>query len=70
MAITAVCFHDLPQEPFDSVRPEFLEELEEEEDKVLNKCLRLFNLDELLGTLFEFIETYAKHSPLSEKDWP
>ncbi len=52
------------------MRSEYLEELDEEEEKALDKSLRLFDLDKLLGTLYEFIETYAKHSPLNEKDWP
>ncbi len=52
------------------MRPEFKEELEEEEVEALNKSLRLLDLDKLLGALLEFIETFAKHSPLNEKDWP
>ncbi len=52
------------------MRPENLEELEKEEEEALNKSLRFFDLDELLGTLYEFVETYAKHSPVNEMDWP
>ncbi len=52
------------------MRPEFREELEEEEREALNESLRLLDLDKLLRALYEFIETYAKHSPLNEKDWP
>ena len=36
----------------------------------LDKCLRSFNLDRLLGALFEFIETYVKYSPDNELKWP
>ena len=64
------------QEPFDSesMPSDFLEELttdrEENQLEDLNHCLRAFNLDRLLGTLYEFIETYVKHSPSNEKEWP
>ena len=58
------------QEPFDSVRDEFLKPLKEEEKDELEKCLRLFELDSLLGTLYEFIETHVKHSPDGELEWP
>ena len=49
---------------------DFLEELTADQEKALNHCLRAFNLDGLLGTLYEFIETYVKHSPSNEKEWP
>ena len=57
------------QEPFDSVRDEFLKPLKDEEKDELEKCLRLFELDSLLGTLYEFIETHVKHSPDGELEW-
>ena len=55
--------------------PEYLtEELttdgEENQVEALGQCLRVLDLDKLLGTLYEFIETYVKHSPFNEKDWP
>ena len=37
--------------------------------EALDKCLRVFNLDRLLGALFEFIETYVKYSPDNELNW-
>ena len=58
------------QEPFDSVRDDFLKPLQQEEKEALEKCLRLFDLDSLLGTLYEFIETHVKHSPNEELLWP
>lgn len=58
------------QEPFNTIRPEFLCELSEEEGEALNCCLGLFDSDLLLGTLYEFIETYIKHCPLQEHDQP
>ena len=66
------------QEPFDSIRPEFLRDLSDSEDgedgedqiTALNRCLGQFEPDLLLGTLYEFIETYVKHCPLHEHDAP
>ena len=52
------------------MRDDFLKQLEDDEKEALEKCLRLFDLDSLLGTLFEFIETHVKHSPNDELSWP
>ena len=52
------------------MRDDFLKPLEDEEKEALEKCLRLFELDSLLGTLYEFIETHVKHSPNEELPWP
>jgi hypothetical protein len=52
------------------VRVEFLKLLEDDKKEALEKCLRLFDLDSLLGTLYEFIETHVKHSPNEELPWP
>ena len=49
---------------------EFMEELPADGEEALNHCLRAFDLDKLLGTLYEFIETHVKHSPSTEKEWP
>ena len=61
------------QEPFDSIHQKFLCELsngEEGEDQLaaLDRCLGQFDPDLLLGTLYEFIETYVKHCPHQEHD--
>ena len=61
------------QEPFDSIRQEFLCVLSRDEDgedqhDALDRCLGQFDPDLLLGTLYEFIETYIKHCPLQEHD--
>ena len=64
-----------PQEPFDlDFMPEcFLEELktdwEENQVEALDCCLRALDLDKLLETLYEFIETHIKYSPSNEKEW-
>jgi len=56
------------QEPFDS---EYIpsEELTTDGEKALSNHLKAFDLDKLLGALYEFIETYVKHSPPNEKEW-
>jgi hypothetical protein len=62
----------LSQEPFDSVHNKYLRDLSEEDGddqkKELDGCLRAFDLDRLLGALFEFIETHVKYSPDNELD--
>ena len=63
------------QEPFDLIRQEFLRELSKDEDgedqfTALDRCLGQFDPDLLLGTLYEFIETYVKHRPQREHDHP
>ena len=66
----------ITQEPFDldSMPEHILKELttdgEEDQVEALGRCLRVLDLDNLLGILYEFIETYIKHSPPNEKDWP
>lgn len=47
----------------------YLRDLCEEEKAALDRCLRTFNLDRLLGSLFEFIETHVKYSPDGELKW-
>ena len=63
------------QEPFDSIRQEFLRELSKDEDgenqfTELDLCLGQFDPDLLLGTIYEFIETYVKHCPQHLHDQP
>ena len=61
------------QDPFDTVKEEFSKELtsegEDNQTTALDRCLRSFNLDHLLGILYEFIETHVKHCPDTERDW-
>lgn len=47
-----------------------LEPLDKEAKDTLEICLRQFDLELLLGTLYEFIETYVKHSLDEELIWP
>ena len=42
----------------------------DDQKATLNKCLRSFDLDRLLGGLYEFIETHVKYSPDNELKWP
>ena len=63
------------QEPFDNFRDEFLEELHgEAEDgsnqlKELDQMLKSVDVPSLLNMLYEFIETYVRHSESREKNW-
>eukprot|EP00731_Ephydatia_muelleri_P016208 Em0009g632a len=56
------------QEPFDQLDSEFLEKLTIDQESALTKMLRSCNLGQLLGILFEFIETFLRHS-LSNLQW-
>ena len=61
------------QEPFNSIHKDFLCGLSkdgENQFEALDRCLGQFDPDLLLGTLYEFIETYIKHCPLKECDQP
>ena len=51
-------------------REELITNRDENQVEALNCCLRVLDLDNLLGALFEFIETFVKHSPSNEKEWP
>ncbi len=59
------------QEPFGSVNEKYMVELRMTTKRLhdLNKCLRSFDLDRMLGGLYEFIETYVKYSPDNELKW-
>ena len=57
------------QEPFDSIQDDFLQDLSGEDRQGLGNSLRSFNLDKLLGSLYEFIETHLKHCPENERKW-
>ena len=46
------------------------EDPEDDQKAALDKCLRLFDLDRLLGILFEFVELYVKSAPKSELNKP
>ena len=43
---------------------------DDNQEAALEKCLRTFDLDRLLGALYEFIETHVKYSPTVELKWP
>lgn len=63
------------QESFNSIHKDFLCGLSEEDSgenqcEALDRCLGQFDPDLLLGTLYEFIETFIKHCPLKESDQP
>ena len=54
----------LVQEPFDTVLHEkYLRKLSEVEEAALDGSLRIFDLNRLLGALYEFIETSMRYLP-------
>ncbi len=59
------CFQD----PFDTFNEEYLRELDEEQVAALDRCLRTFDLDCLLGALYEFMETFVKYCPDHQLPW-
>ncbi len=59
------------QEPFDSLDEKYMLDLSADgQDNQLDNCLRMFNLDRLLGALFEVIETFVRNSPDNMLNWP
>ena len=46
------------------------EENDDNQIVALKECLSSFDLDVLLGALFEFIETHVKYSSDNELSWP
>ena len=57
------------QEPFDNIDDNLLEGLSEDQRHQLDVVLHRFDVDWLLGTLYEFIETYIRHIDTSKKEW-
>lgn len=57
------------QEPFDTLNSELLTELTETQQQQLLQVLNRFDLESILGTLYEFIETYLRHIDMSHKEW-
>ena len=61
------------KEPFDKVDDVFKEELDERLLKRLNRSLKRFPLDQLLGLLHEFIITHVSHvshEDHGQSQWP
>ena len=48
------------QEPFEAIPDYYTKELSKSHRTDLDKCLRVFDLNILLGALFEFIEMHVK----------
>ena len=59
----------LSQEPFHALNQELLKPLTESQCRELDKGLPKFDLSDLLGTLYEFIETYIRHTDTNKLDW-
>ena len=58
------------QEPFDGFEEKHQRGLEDDQIATLDRCLRTFDLDRLLGALYEFMETFVKHCPDPQLTWP
>jgi len=57
------------QEPFD-IDGGLLKDLKRTDKRALDQCLRSFpDLDSLLGTMCEFVETYLRHNITEQQDW-
>ncbi|CAI8027546.1 hypothetical protein GBAR_LOCUS15740 [Geodia barretti] len=56
------------QEPFHTLNQELLQPLAETQCKHLDRALPKVDLSALLGTLYEFIETYTRHIDMN-KEW-
>ena len=59
----------LSQEPFHALNQELLKPLTESQCRELDKGLPKVDLSDLLGTLYEFIETYIRHTDTNQLDW-
>ena len=57
------------QEPFHTLNQELLQPLAETQCKHLDRALPKVDLSALLGTLYEFIETYTRHIDMNKKEW-
>ena len=57
------------QEPFHTLNNELLELLTEDQCRQLDKALPKVDLDSLLGTLYEFIETFIRHIDVGKREW-
>ena len=57
------------QEPFDTLRDELVEPLSDIQHRQLDIVLHRFDLDSLLGTLYEFIETFIRHIEVEQQQW-
>ncbi len=56
------------QEPFEGIPEKYSKPLEGDQENELNKCLRTFDLELLLESLFEFIEVHVKYIAVTEED--
>ena len=57
------------QEPFEGIPLGYMRELSDDQIVELDKCLQTFDLNLLLGSLFEFVEVHIKHITADEKNW-
>jgi len=55
-------------EPFESISDDFLEDFIPQEKEQFQRILANLDVDQLLGVLYEFIETSIKHSQKADKN--
>ena len=48
---------------------QYLVDLTEDQEIALDGCLRVFDLNRLLGALYEFIETSLRYFPQENLNW-
>ena len=48
---------------------EYVIKLSEQQETDLDSCLRVFDLERLLGALYEFIETSMRYFPEEQLKW-
>lgn len=58
------------QEPFDQLQKEFLSDLKQSQKEELDIVLRRFNLNNLLGILYELVESHLRFSSQEELSMP
>ena len=58
------------QEPFDSVKEGLLDDLTQQEKQEMNASMNSFDLNVLLETLLQFIQTHVFYCPSNELEWP
>jgi hypothetical protein len=57
------------QEPFDTLPDQLVKPLSHSQHQQLDRVLHRFDLDSLLGTLYEFIETFIRHTEVEQQQW-
>ena len=65
--INVETFFPITKEPFEGIPEDFFEKFIPQDAEEFQRILGNFDVDQLLGVLYEFIETNIKHSQKAEK---